>query len=134
MTDENIVMLSHTDGFFEGASDNAAGTAAMLGTAEYFAKMPKEKRRRTLLFVALVDHHSGDLSMRWLRDKRFQLAPEDRADREFRVRRCPGFGAGSPVGQQRLAKPGRDDAYGHRAGVMAVSASFASSCATSRLR
>ena len=72
MTDENIVMLSHTDGFFEGASDNAAGTAAMLGTAEYFARMPKEKRRRTLYFVALVDHHSDDLSIRWLRDKLFQ--------------------------------------------------------------
>jgi hypothetical protein len=66
MTDENIVMVSHTDGFFEGASDNAAGTAAMLGTAEYFAKMPKEKRRRTLYFVALLDHHSGDRGSRWL--------------------------------------------------------------------
>ena len=68
MTDENIVMLSHTDGFFEGASDNAAGTAAMLGTAEYFAKMPKEKRRRTLYFVALLDHHSGDRGSWWLHD------------------------------------------------------------------
>jgi Peptidase family M28 len=68
MTDENIVMLSHTDGFFEGAADNAAGTAAMLGTAEYFAKMPKEKRRRTLYFVALLDHHSGDRGSKWLHD------------------------------------------------------------------
>lgn len=68
MTDENIVMLSHTDGFFEGAADNAAGTAAMLGTAEYFAKVPKEKRRRTLYFIALLDHHSGDRGSRWLHD------------------------------------------------------------------
>jgi hypothetical protein len=67
-TDENIVMVSHTDGFFEGASDNGAGTAAMLGTAEYFARMPKEKRRRTLYFVALLDHHSGDRGSRWLHD------------------------------------------------------------------
>ena len=68
MTDENIVMVSHTDGFFEGAADNGAGTAAMLGTAEYFAKIPKEKRRRTLYFVALLDHHSGDRASRWLHD------------------------------------------------------------------
>jgi hypothetical protein len=68
MTDENIVMVSHTDGFFEGAADNGAGTAAMLGTAEYFAKMPKEKRRRTLYFVALLDHHSGDQSSKWLHE------------------------------------------------------------------
>lgn len=67
-TDENIVMVSHTDGFFEGAADNGAGTAAMLGTAEYFAKMPKEKRRRTLYFVALLDHHSGDRASKWLHD------------------------------------------------------------------
>jgi len=68
MTDENIVMVAHTDGFFEGAADNGAGTAAMLGTAEYFAKMPKEKRRRTLYFVALLDHHSGDRGSKWLHD------------------------------------------------------------------
>ena len=67
-SDENIVMVSHTDGFFEGAADNAAGTAALLGTAEYFARMPKEKRRRTLYFVALLDHHSGDRGSRWLHD------------------------------------------------------------------
>ena len=42
MTDENIVMLSHTDGFFEGAADNAAGTAAMLGTASI---LPKCRRK-----------------------------------------------------------------------------------------
>ena len=61
-------MVSHTDGFFEGAADNGAGTAAMLGTAEYFAKMPKEKRRRTLYFVALLDHHSADRGSKWLHD------------------------------------------------------------------
>jgi peptidase M28-like protein len=68
MTDENMVMLAHMDGFFEGATDNGAGIAAMLGAAEYFAKVPKEKRRRTLYFVSLLDHHSNDRSGKWLHE------------------------------------------------------------------
>jgi hypothetical protein len=67
-TDENIVMISHTDGFFEGAADNAAGTAALIGTAEYFAKVSKEQRRRTMYFIATPDHHGGDLGGRWIHD------------------------------------------------------------------
>jgi hypothetical protein len=68
MTDENIVMLAHMDGYFQGAIDDGAGTAAMVGTAEYFAKMPKEKRRRTMYFVSLPDHHGKDRSGAWLHD------------------------------------------------------------------
>jgi len=71
MTDENIVMIAHTDGYFQGAIDDGAGTAALLGTAEYFAKMPKEQRRRTMYFVALPDHHGGDYGGAWLH-KNFQ--------------------------------------------------------------
>ena len=67
-TDENIVMISHTDGFFEGATDNAAGTAALIGTAEYFAKVPRAQRRRTMYFIATPDHHGGDLGGRWIHD------------------------------------------------------------------
>jgi hypothetical protein len=67
-TDENIVMISHTDGFFEGATDNAAGTAALIGTAEYYAKIPREQRRRTMYFIATPDHHGGDLGGRWIHD------------------------------------------------------------------
>ena len=67
-TDENIVMIAHVDGYFEGAIDDGAGTAALLGTAEYFAKMPKEKRRRTMYFVALPDHHGGDRGGTWMHE------------------------------------------------------------------
>jgi hypothetical protein len=76
MTDENIVMVAHIDGFFEGSSDNGAGVAAMLGTAEYFARLPREKRRRTLYFVSLEDHHSGDRGIRWLREKFQPMFPK----------------------------------------------------------
>jgi hypothetical protein len=67
-TDENIVMISHTDGFFEGANDNAAGTASLVGLAEYYAKVPKERRRRTMYFIATPDHHGGDQGGRWIHD------------------------------------------------------------------
>ena len=50
MTDENAILLAHMDGFFDGAIDDGGGTAAMIGTADYFAKVPKEKRRRTTVF------------------------------------------------------------------------------------
>jgi len=68
MSDENIVMLAHMDGFFEGAIDDGGGVAAMLGTAEYFAKMPKEKRRRNMYFISLLDHHGKDRSGEWLHE------------------------------------------------------------------
>ena len=68
MTDENIVMIAHTDGYFQGATDDGAGTAALLGTAEYFAKIPKEQRRRTMYFVALPDHHGGDYGGKWMHE------------------------------------------------------------------
>jgi hypothetical protein len=66
MTDEKIVMIAHVDGYFDGAIDDGAGTAALLGTAEYFAKMPKEKRRRTMYFISLPDHHGGDYGGNWM--------------------------------------------------------------------
>jgi hypothetical protein len=67
-TDENIMVIAHTDGFFEGANDDAAGTATLVGLAEYFARRPREQRRRTMYFVASPDHHGGDLGGRWLHD------------------------------------------------------------------
>ena len=59
-TDENIVTISHTDGYFEAANDNGAGTASLVGLAEYFAKRPMFERRRTMYFIAAPDHHGGD--------------------------------------------------------------------------
>ena len=75
-TDENIILLAHMDGFFEGAIDDGAGTAAMLGTAEYFAKMPKEKRRRTMYFISMPDHHGEDRSGAWLHENFRSIFPK----------------------------------------------------------
>jgi hypothetical protein len=74
-TDEKIFVNAHRDGIFYGAVDNASGLAAMMGLAEYLAKIPKEQRRRTVVFAATTGHHSdcnaGDkvpcsISMNWL--------------------------------------------------------------------
>jgi hypothetical protein len=67
MTDENVVIVAHRDGWFEGANDNGTGVATMIGVAEYFAKIPKEQRRRTLIFLGTSGHHDGAaLSGAWL--------------------------------------------------------------------
>ena len=67
MTDENVVVVAHRDGWFEGANDNAAGVATALGLAEYFAKVPKEQRRRTIIFLGTTGHHNNSAeSGTWL--------------------------------------------------------------------
>jgi hypothetical protein len=66
-TDETVYIVAHRDGWFEGANDNAAGVATLLGVAEYFAKIPQQKRRRTIIFVGTSGHHNGTAeSIAWL--------------------------------------------------------------------
>lgn len=59
MTDETVIITAHRDGWFIGANDNGTGVATMLGIAEYFAKVPKEKRQRTIIFLGTSGHHDG---------------------------------------------------------------------------
>jgi hypothetical protein len=68
MTDEKIISLAHMDGYFDASIDDGGGTATLIGTAEFFAKMPKEQRRRTMYFVSVADHHDRDRSGQWLHD------------------------------------------------------------------
>jgi hypothetical protein len=58
-TDEQVMVVAHRDGWFEGANDNAAGVATMLGIAEYFAKVAKAERRRTIVFLGTTGHHNS---------------------------------------------------------------------------
>jgi hypothetical protein len=58
-TDETVYVVAHRDGWFEGANDNAAGVATLLGIAEYFSKVPKAQRRRTIIFAGTTGHHNG---------------------------------------------------------------------------
>jgi len=56
-SEEEILVMAHRDGYFDGAGDNASGIASMLGLAEYFAKVPAAQRRRTIRFMAATGHH-----------------------------------------------------------------------------
>jgi hypothetical protein len=69
MTDENIAVMAHTDAFFEGAMDNASGIGTMIELAEYYARVPKSQRRRTMTFFTSSAHHSPsgeEAGLRWI--------------------------------------------------------------------
>ena len=69
MTDEKIVIVAHRDGWFEGANDNAAGVATTVVLAEYFASLPRERRRRTIQLVGTPGHHnSARVGVEWIED------------------------------------------------------------------
>jgi hypothetical protein len=73
-TDETVYILAHRDGWFESGTDNASGVATMVGLAEYFSKIPKEKLRRTIMFVGTTGHHNGgNMSGTWLLDNREKI-------------------------------------------------------------
>jgi hypothetical protein len=57
-TDEKIYVFAHRDSWFQGGEDNSSGVATMLGLAEYFAKIPQQKRRRTIVFMGTPGHHN----------------------------------------------------------------------------
>jgi hypothetical protein len=78
-TDETIYVVAHKDSWFEGASDNSSGVAAMLGLAEYFAHVPKAQRKRTMIFIGLDGHHNGatgGVGRKWLVANRASLFPK----------------------------------------------------------
>jgi hypothetical protein len=56
--DEQVFVVAHRDGWFDGANDNASGVAAMAVLAEYFAKMTPAQRRRTITFLGTTGHHN----------------------------------------------------------------------------
>jgi hypothetical protein len=72
-TDETIIVMAHMDGWFDAALDNASGLSVMLTLAEHFAQVPKEKRRRNMIFIGTAGHHVGSPNAIYLRDKRPDL-------------------------------------------------------------
>lgn len=63
-TDEEILLIAHIDGYFQGALDNASGVSVMMNLLEHYAKIPQAKRRRTIRFLGSAGHHSN--SGAWL--------------------------------------------------------------------
>jgi hypothetical protein len=68
-TEEEILVIAHLDGFFQAASDNASGLAVMIGLLDYYSKVPRAERRRTIRFLGSVGHHGGP-GTTWLHDNR----------------------------------------------------------------
>ena len=63
-SEEEIVLAAHTDGFFQGAMDNAAGLASGLEIARHYSSLPREQRPRALLFFLFPDHHHGEIGLK----------------------------------------------------------------------
>ena len=61
-TDEQIVVMTHTDGYFQAAMDNAAGMASALEIARFYAQKPLQDRPRTMKFIQFSDHHHGEVA------------------------------------------------------------------------
>ena len=57
------------DGYFDSASDNASGVAVMMGLIKHFSQVPRSQRRRNLIFMSSLGHHSGP-GARWLHDEK----------------------------------------------------------------
>tara|TARA_X000000368_G_C23047970_1_gene720011 strand:- start:1023 stop:2516 length:1494 start_codon:yes stop_codon:yes gene_type:complete len=68
VSDEEIFIGAHTDGYFQGSMDNASGIAVGLEMAEYFSKMEKEDRKRSITLFLYPDHHHGEYSVRELEE------------------------------------------------------------------
>ena len=68
-SDENVIIIAHIDGYFDSASDNASGVAVMMGLIKHFAQIPRSQRRRNLIFMSSLGHHSGP-GARWLHDEK----------------------------------------------------------------
>jgi hypothetical protein len=62
VSDEQIVVMTHTDGYFQAAMDNAAGMASALEIARFHAQRPLRERRRTMKFIQFPDHHHGEIA------------------------------------------------------------------------
>jgi len=61
-SDEEIVVMTHTDGYFQAATDNAAGMASALELARFYAAKPLAERPRTMRFIQFPDHHHGEVA------------------------------------------------------------------------
>lgn len=61
MSDEVILVTSHHDSPFTGATEDGAGSAQVLAQAWAWSKVPQEKRPKTMIFVLDGGHFYGSL-------------------------------------------------------------------------
>lgn len=58
-SNDTIMVQSHHDAVFDGAVEDASGTASVLAQAQYFASQPPESRDKTLMFATFDSHFTG---------------------------------------------------------------------------
>lgn len=58
-SDETIVISSHHDSAFKGATEDGTGVAMVLAMARTWSRVPLEQREKTLLFVTTTGHFYG---------------------------------------------------------------------------
>ncbi|NVM52953.1 MAG: M28 family peptidase [Candidatus Helarchaeota archaeon] len=59
MSDEVVLVTSHHDSPFKGATEDGAGVAQVFAQIKAWSSVPKEKRARTLVFVVDAGHFYG---------------------------------------------------------------------------
>jgi len=69
MTDENVLIMAHTEAPMQGAMDNASGVGTMIELAQYYASLPKSQRKRTITFLTTSAHHTPapNAGIQWVR-------------------------------------------------------------------
>ena len=60
-SEEMIMISSHTDSAFEGASEDGTGVSMVLAQLRAWSKIPKEDRPKSLLFVLTAGHLYGGI-------------------------------------------------------------------------
>jgi len=61
MSEEAILVGTHTDSTFTGAVDNAGANAGLIGLAKHYAKTPRGKRGKTMVFAGWTGHEAAFL-------------------------------------------------------------------------
>ncbi len=61
LTDEIVMVTSHHDSPFKGAIEDGAGVAQVLAQARIWSRVPRENRKRTMLFIIDAGHFYGSL-------------------------------------------------------------------------
>ncbi|HUT55861.1 MAG TPA: M28 family peptidase [bacterium] len=64
LSDDVILVTSHHDAPFQGATEDGAGAAQVLAQAWAWSRVPKERRPRTMVFVVDGGHFYGSLGGR----------------------------------------------------------------------
>lgn len=58
ISDDIILVHSHHDAVFAGAVQDASGISEMLALGKYFSQLPKEERKKTMMFAATDTHYT----------------------------------------------------------------------------